>query len=113
MSVPFEEYARGEYGGEEMGGKYRTKLAKDLKKAKEAFVKSLVKKGYSERSAKMLFGKEEKVKKIMKNTKKYKGPAKKTAKKGRKVSAYNKFVSKAMKQGHSMKEAAKMWNASK
>ena len=63
--APFEDYMKG---GMVVGGQYRTKVANDVEKAKKAFVKSLMKKGYSEKGAKMLFGKEEKKAAVIKNT---------------------------------------------
>jgi hypothetical protein len=56
------------------GGKYRTKNSNTYDKARKAFIKSLMKKGYTEKGAKMLFGKEEKIKKRIKTTRKWKGP---------------------------------------
>lgn len=97
--VPFDYYVEG--------GKYRTKRANDLESARKAFLKSLLKKGYSERGAKMLFGKEEKEKELISNTRKYKGkiekkvsPKKKLQKeeKKRKPSAWNQFLKKHKKE---------------
>jgi len=53
------------------GGVYRTKKAGTKELAMDAFVKSLEKKGYSKKGAKMLFSKEEKKPKLIKNTRGY------------------------------------------
>jgi hypothetical protein len=71
--LPYAEYATG--------GKYRTKKANTKAKAMDAFVKSLMKKDYSEKYARMAFGKEEKNKRKIGSTRNWKGKKAKVAKK--------------------------------
>lgn len=69
-NMEYLPYDASGYGGMPIGGKYRTKGSPTKAKAKNAFIQSLVDKGYSEQYARMAFGKEEKRKGIIHSTKK-------------------------------------------
>jgi hypothetical protein len=113
-----EELYFDDEGGIIVGGKYRTKLANTLPKARKAFIKSLMDKDYTERGAKMLFAKEEKNPKLIKTTRKYNHIGRGIVVGGkyhRKGFSTQKskasFLSGLGRLGYARKEAEKMWDA--